>query len=199
MARRWCRGGQNYLPKLIFFPKSQGPLVCRQKFPRDASASPLTDSMPFERRSCLWYRLTTMNRRILKSSVVLVLTFSLFYSGLAWAMAACLRSHGHSQNALFDDHHHSDGLIESNHPDEPMVPVIHCASINEQIGPAVRLASAEIRRSDKSAPLHAASPSDALSAVLRNDLCLEALFKRIVTFSLPIDFARHLFLSILRI
>jgi len=39
----------------------------------------------------------------------------------------------------------------------------------------------------------------AVSATPRNDLWLEAVFKSIVTFSSPIDLARHLFLSILQI
>ena len=138
-----------------------------------------------------------MNRQILKSYVAVTLSFFLFYSGVAWAMAACLRSHGHSQDAAIDDHHKSQ--VESNHPQDPSVPVIHCASMTDEVGPAARLASAEIRRSHRGTSLHAASPSDALSAVLRNDLWLEALFKRIVSFSSPIDLARHLFLSVLRI
>jgi hypothetical protein len=140
-----------------------------------------------------------MSRQILKSCVAVALTFFLLYSGVAWAMAACLRSHGHSQDAVVDNHHHSLALFESDDPQNPTLPVIHCASMNEQVGPAARLTSVEIRRLDRGASLHAASPSDALSAVLRNDLWLEALFKRIVTFSLPIDLARHLFLSVLRI
>jgi hypothetical protein len=140
-----------------------------------------------------------MSRQILKSCVTVALAFFLLYSGVAWAMAACLRSHIHSEDVAIDDHHKSQAGSEIKHPQDPSVPVIHCAPLSEEFGPAARLASAEIRRSDKGAPLPAASPSDALSAVLRNDLWLEALFKRTVTFSLPIDFARHLFLCVLRI
>jgi hypothetical protein len=140
-----------------------------------------------------------MNRQILKSSVAVGLTFFLLYSGVAWAMAACLRSHGHSQDLAIDDHHKSQTAFESNHPQEPSVPVIHCMPMSEEVGPAARFASAEIRRSEKGVSLDTASPCDALSAVLRNDLWLEALFKRIFAFSLPIDLSRHLFLSVLRI
>lgn len=140
-----------------------------------------------------------MSRQIIKSCVAVALTFFLLYSGVAWAMAACLRSHGHSQDAAIDDHHNSQAAFESNHSQDPSVPVIHCAPMSDEVGPAARLTSTEIRRSEKDVSLHTASPRDALSAVPRNDLWLEALFKRIVTFSLPIDFARHLFLSVLRI
>ena len=140
-----------------------------------------------------------MSRQILKSCVVVALTFFLLYSGVAWAMAACLRSHGHSQDAAIDDHHKPQATVESNHPQDPSLPVIHCAPMSDEVGPAARSASAEIRRSDRSVSLHAAFLPDALSAVLRNDLWLEAVFKRIVTFSLPNDLSRHLFLSILQI
>jgi hypothetical protein len=140
-----------------------------------------------------------MSRQTIKSCVAVALTFFLLYSGVAWAMAACLRSHRHSQDAAIDDHHKSQAAFESNHSRDPSVPVIHCAPMRHEVGPVARFASAEIRRSEKSVSLHAAFASDAVSAVLRNGLWLEALFKRIVTFSLPIDFARHLFLSVLRI
>jgi hypothetical protein len=79
------------------------------------------------------------------------------------------------------------------------VPVIHCTLRIHQVGPAVQVASAGILRSDKSLALHAAFLPDAVAAVLRNDLWLEALFKKILTFSLPNDLSRHLFLSILQI
>jgi hypothetical protein len=114
-------------------------------------------------------------------------------------MVACLRSHGHSQDAAIDDHHKSQVVFESNDPQDPSEPVIHCVPMRDEVGPTARLAPTEIRRSEKGVSLHAPFVSDAVSAVLRNDLWLEALFKRIVTFSLPIDFARHLFLSVLRI
>jgi len=67
------------------------------------------------------------------------------------------------------------------------------------VGPAGRIASAEIPRSDKGVALDMVSFPYAVSATLRNDLWLEAVFKRIVTVSLPIDFARHLFLSVIQI
>jgi len=114
-------------------------------------------------------------------------------------MAACLRSHIHSEDAAIDDHHKSQEAFESSRSKDPSVPVIHCRPMSDEVGPAARLASTEIRRSEKGVSLDAGSPRNALSAVLRNDLWLEALFKRIVTFSLPIDLSRHLFLSVLRI
>jgi hypothetical protein len=140
-----------------------------------------------------------MNRQILKSCVAVALAFFLLYSGVAWAMAACLRSHGHSQDAAIDDHHKSQEALESSRPQDPSGPVIHCTTLTQQVGPAARATSAEISRSDKYALLDAVSFPDAGSATLKSNLWLEALFKRIVTFSLPIDLARHLFLSVLQI
>jgi len=57
----------------------------------------------------------------------------------------------------------------------------------------------EIPRSDKGVALDMVFLPYAVSATLRNDLWLEAVFKRSGTFSLPIDLARHLLLSILQI
>jgi hypothetical protein len=67
------------------------------------------------------------------------------------------------------------------------------------VGPAARLASAEIPRSDKGVAIYMVSLRDPVSAMLRNNLWLEAVFKRIVTVSVPIDLARHLFLSVFQI
>jgi hypothetical protein len=67
------------------------------------------------------------------------------------------------------------------------------------VGPAARIASLEIPRSDKGVALHMLSFPDAVSAALKNNLWLDAVFRRIVTISLPIDLARHLFLSVLQI
>lgn len=79
------------------------------------------------------------------------------------------------------------------------VPVIHCASLNEQVGPAVRVASTEIRHSDERIVLHAASFSRALFAARPNALWLEALFRKACGATLSSDLARHLFLSVLQI
>jgi hypothetical protein len=67
------------------------------------------------------------------------------------------------------------------------------------MGPVARIASAEILRLDKGAAAAMVSFPYTVSATLRNDLWLEAVFKRIVSVSLPIDLARRLFLSILQI
>jgi hypothetical protein len=130
---------------------------------------------------------------------IIVLSILVLYAGVAWVLEKCLRHDDHLDHAVSD--HHSDSQTLSSHDDsrDPSVPVIHCTSMSEEVGPAVRVVSAEIRRSDSGASLHAVSSTDALSARLKNDLWLEALFKKLLTFSLPIDPSRHLLLSVLQI
>jgi hypothetical protein len=140
-----------------------------------------------------------MSRQFLKASGILALSIALLYSGVAWTMEACMRHDGHSDHRVTQDHHNSEVSPQHTHPEDQSVPVIHCTLLIHQVGPAVQVASAGIQRSDKSLALHAAFLPDAVSAVLRNDLWLEALFKKILTFSLPSDLSRHLFLSILQI
>jgi hypothetical protein len=130
---------------------------------------------------------------------VTFLSLFLTYAGVAWALEACLRHDGHSDHSTFENHSDSHSSVGDDHSPDPSLPIIHCTSVAHQVGPAARLASAEIPRSDKGVALDVVSYPYAVSATLRNDLWLEAVFKRIVTFSSPIDLARHLFLSILQI
>jgi hypothetical protein len=139
-----------------------------------------------------------MSRQFLKACGILALSIALLYSGVAWTMEACMHHDGHSDHRVTEDHHNSEALPQHTHP-EDQSPVIHCTLLILQVGPAARVASAGIHRSDKSLALHAAFLPDAVAAVLRNDLWLEALFKKILTFSLPNNLSRHLFLSILQI
>jgi hypothetical protein len=130
---------------------------------------------------------------------IIFLSVLVLYAGVASAFEACLRHDGHSDHGVTEHHHNSEASSQHTHPQDQSVPVIHCTLLIHQVGPAVQVASAEIHPSDKSLALHAAFLPDAVSAVLRNDLWLEALFKKILTFSLPSDLSRHLFLSILQI
>jgi len=130
---------------------------------------------------------------------VVCLSLFLTYAGVAWALEACLRHDGHSDHSTFENHSDSHSSVGHDHSPDPSLPIIHCTSVTHQVGPAARIASAEIPRSDKGVALDMVSFPYAVSATLRNDLWLEAVFKRIVTFSSPIDLARHLFLSILQI
>jgi hypothetical protein len=153
----------------------------------------------FERKNSLCYKCRRMNSQFLKRCGMVALSIAVLYAGVAWTMEKCLRHDGHSEHVAIENHDQTQAAWESDRSQDASVPVIHCAPLSAEIGPAARAASAEIRRSDRGVSLHAASPTDVFFAVLRNDLWLEALFKRIVTFSLPIDLPRHLVLSVLRI
>jgi hypothetical protein len=139
-----------------------------------------------------------MSPKFLKACGILALSIALLYSGVAWTMEACMRHDGHSDHRVTEDHHNSEALPQHTHP-EDQSPVIHCTLLIHQVGPAAQVASAGIQCSDKSLALHAAFLPDAVSAVLKNDLWLEALFKKILTFSLPNDLSLHLLLSVLQI
>lgn len=133
-----------------------------------------------------------------KLSVVFLSLF-LTYAGVAWALEACLRHDGHSDHSTFENHSHTHSSVGHDHSPNPFLPIIHCISVAHQVGPAARIASAAIPRSDKGIALDMVSLSDAGSATLKSNLWLDAVFRRIVTISLPIDLARHLFLSVLQI
>jgi hypothetical protein len=140
-----------------------------------------------------------MTRQFLKPCGIFALSIALLYSGVAWTMEACTRHDGHSDHRVTEDHHNSEASSRHTHPEDQSAPVIHCTLLIHQVGPAVQVAATEIHPSDKSLALHAAFLPVAVSDVLRNDLWLEALFKKILTFSLPNELSRHLFLSILQI
>lgn len=139
-----------------------------------------------------------MSGRVFKSCAIIALSMAFLYSGVAWAMEACVRHDSHADYAAVQEHHLSHRSLEHAHAHDS-VPVIHCGSWSDQAGPAVRRTSTEIRRSDKSVAFHPASPPGTHSAVLRNDLWLEAVFRKLAEFFLPVDLDRHLFLSVFQI
>lgn len=135
----------------------------------------------------------------MKQIWIILLSLLLLYGGVAWALEACLRHDGHYDHASSEDRSDSQAFVSHDDSRDASVPVIHCTPVTEQVGPAARMASAEIPRSDKGVALHMVSRPDPVSPVLGNNLWLEAVFKRIATISLPFDLARHLFLSVLQI
>jgi hypothetical protein len=128
-----------------------------------------------------------------------VVCFFLVYAGAAQALNACLSHDGHS------DHHfegnHSDSGISATHDHSPSSssPIIHCPTAEQRLGPALLVGSPNLNRLDLVTSVHGSFFSELGSPVSRNSLWLEALFKRVLAFSLPNDLARHLFLSILQI
>src|SRR5262245_8729048 len=125
------------------------------------------------------------------------LSFVLVYAGVAYALAACLVHHGtHEHHAPHEigegsvDHH---TMTEASSSENSSRPVIHCTPLNQQVGAMARMVSFELTRSDRIVALHAASFHETLSPVLKNNLWLEALFEKPLTFSLPNNLSRHLF------
>jgi hypothetical protein len=132
---------------------------------------------------------------------IVAILFSVFfvYAGAAHALAACLSHDGHSDHQ-FEGHHFDSGISATHdHSQSPSWPIIHCLTEEQRLGPALQVASLNLNRFDLVTPVHASVLPGSGSPVFRNSLWLEALFKRILAFSLPNDLARHLFLSILQI
>jgi hypothetical protein len=113
-------------------------------------------------------------------------------------MEACVGHGGHRGHPAVQDDHLPQFSLGHAQPHDS-VPVIHCTSVSEQIGPAALMASIEVRHSDKGIALDAVSYPYVLSAARPNTLWLDALFRKAVTISLPNDLARHLYLSVLQI
>ena len=210
--RRRCREHGNVEKKFVPFPfpsdfshltrnsATLSTAVCSDHDPGgDRTSLVARTEALFESRTWLWYRSQTMSRQFLKPCGILALSIALLYSGVAWTMEACMRHDGHSDHRVTGDHHNSAASSQHSHPEDQSAPVIHCTLLIHQGGPAVQVAATGIHRSDKGIALHPSLLPEAVSTVLGNNLWLEAVFKRIVTSSLPIDLARHLFLSILQI
>jgi hypothetical protein len=129
--------------------------------------------------------------------------FFLVYAGAAQALVACLGHEGHSDHH-FEGHlegHHSDSGMSAthDHSQTPSWPIIHCTTTEQRLGPALQVASAKLSRLDQVTSVHPSFLPEPTSPPFNNSLWQEALFKRILAFSLPNDLARHLFLSILQI
>jgi hypothetical protein len=125
--------------------------------------------------------------------------FFFIYAGVAHAFIACLGHEGHSDHH-FEGHDIDSGIsAPHDHSRSAAWPIIHCPTAEQRLGPALQVASRNLNRSDLVRSVHPSILPETGSPVSRNGLWLEALFKRMLAFSLPNDLARHLFLSILQI
>lgn len=127
------------------------------------------------------------------------LSVFVLYAGVAWAFETCLRHDGHPDHATPEHRSNSQALVIHDDSRDSSMPVVHCTSVSQRVGPAARVRSAKTLRSDKGVALYTVSIPETVSRVIENDLWLEAVFKRIVTLSLPVELARHLFLSVFQI
>jgi hypothetical protein len=123
----------------------------------------------------------------------------LVYAEAAEALKGCLSHEDHSHHDF--EGHHSDSSVSVTHDNSQSSswPIIHCPIQEQGLGPALHVASANLSRLDQITSVQASFLPETVSPTSRNNLWREALFKRILTFSLPNDLARHLFLSVLQI
>jgi hypothetical protein len=122
----------------------------------------------------------------------------LIYAGTVEALNGCLSHDGHSDHHL-EGHYSDSGMsVTHDHSQSPSWPIIHCPTPEQQLGPAIQVVLPNVNRFDPVMPVHPSFVPEPFSPVSKNGLWREALFKRILTFSLN-DIARHLFLSILQI
>jgi hypothetical protein len=136
---------------------------------------------------------------MMKRLAASLVAFSFLYAGAAEALKGCLSHQGHSDHQ-FEAHHLDSGISATHdHSQSPSWPIIHCPTAEQRLGPALQVASAKLSRFDLVTSAHTSFLPEPASPASRNSLWLEALFKRILAFSLPNDLARHLFLSILQI
>ena len=140
-----------------------------------------------------------MKRHCLRSCGIFVFSLIFLHSSIWATLEKCLHNDRELGHAVAEHDHESQTRHQHGDSRDPSLPIIHCTSLMQQVGPAVLAASVELSRSDKGIALHVSLVPNAVSATFENSLWLEALFKRILTFSLPADLARHLFLSILQI
>lgn len=140
-----------------------------------------------------------MTYQIFKPCGLIALSIALLYSGVAWAMERCLRDAGHSNHAASEHRHNPQPSANHNDSQDPSARIIHCTSATHQTGPAALVASAKLSRFSEGVQLKASHRPEAISPEFKNTLWLEALFRKIITFSSPGNLARHLFLSVLQI
>jgi hypothetical protein len=136
----------------------------------------------------------------MRKITAMLFSFFLVYAGAGEALKGCLSHEDHSDHHHFEGHHSDAGIsVTHDHSRSPSSPIVHCATMEQRLGPALQVASANLNRFDQITSVHACFLREPASPASRNSLWREALFKRILTFSLPNNLSRHLFLSILRI
>jgi hypothetical protein len=136
----------------------------------------------------------------MRKITAILFSFFLVYAGAAEALKGCLSHEDHSDHHHFEGHHSDSGIsVTHDHSRSPSWPIIHCTTAEQRFGRALQVVSVNLNRFDLITSVHASFLPEPASSASRNSLWREALFKRILTFSLPNDLARHLFLSVLQI
>jgi hypothetical protein len=136
----------------------------------------------------------------MRKTTVILLSFFLVCAGAIDVLKSCPTHADNSDHHHFEAHH-SDSVtaVTHDHSQSSSWPIIHCAIPEQGPGPGLQVSSANLSRLDQITTVHASFLRETVSPTPRNNLWREAVFKRILTFSLPNDLARHLFLSVLQI
>ena len=136
----------------------------------------------------------------MRKITVSLFSFFLVYAGAAEAFKDCLTHEDNSDHHHSEAHHADSGIsVTHDHSQSPSSPIIHCATTEQRLGPGSHVASTKLIRLDQLTSIHVSFLPEPASPASRNSLWREALFKIILTFFLPNDLARHLFLSVLQI
>src|SRR5262245_49887659 len=118
----------------------------------------------------------------MRKITVILFSFFLVYAGVAEAFKDCLT---HEDNS---DHHHSEAdhddsgiSLTHDHSQSPSLPIIHCATMEQRLGPGLHIASAKLIRLDQITFIHVSFLREPASPVSRNSLWREVLFKIALT------------------
>lgn len=154
----------------------------------------------FERRNCLWYRLQTMSRRFFKSCGIVFLSMVILYSGVAWAVMACLDQDDH-RAPVKRTLHHGDHLFDDSASPDPLAARLHCLDSRDQIGPMARTSPTQLVPFTDGAPLKDSPFSGSVTSGGTNekDLWLRAFFEKFPSFAFLNGLSSYLFLAVLRI
>jgi hypothetical protein len=135
----------------------------------------------------------------MKRVAFIVLSLSLVYGGVAWALATCLRHDDHPDHLSEEHYSHSHHSVSSDGSRDSAAPLIHCPFPQYQIGPAAHSGLTKLRRTSEVTSVRAPFFHNPGSVILGGSLWLAAVFRGNLTSPYPDNFGRHLFLSVLRI
>lgn len=138
--------------------------------------------------------------RFFKLAGIVFLCLILLYSGVAWALEACLNQDGHADHAASLPGHpqNSAHSVADNHdsPDRAAAS-LHCLDSHDPIGPALQSSSAAYRASSsREAVLKAVFSPGFTTTSQAGDFWLRAPFRRFFSFSFLSRSSLQLVLSV---
>jgi hypothetical protein len=153
----------------------------------------------FEKRPGLWYRSPAMMCRVYKFAAVVFLCGLFLFSGVAWALDACLQHDTHPAHAHAERHDDAHPSSDQADNSEHSGPIVHCTSPNFLVGPAALLASPQLSAPSKTVQIQSHDIFALENSVARGFFRANALIEAAKTFSARSSLSHRLFLSILQI